>query len=105
MIIQHTYLDLFSIFLSLIFYGPSLKEVKNCRNYNASGTFIYYFIGLRETVFFFLSYPTITDSRYYGHYIFPPGVSVMTGVGCTEGFGLRNKNFLNSVLKERFMNP
>ena len=74
MIIQHTYLDLFSIFLSLIFYGPSLKEVKNCRNYNASGTFIYYFVGLRETVFFSLV------PRYYGLsllrtlYISPGGV-------------------------------
>ena len=56
--------------------------------------------------FLFPSYPAITDSRYYGHYISPsPKVSAITGVGCTEGFGLGNKNFLNSALKERFMNP
>ena len=61
MIIQHTYLDLFTILLSLIFYGSWLKEVKNCRNYNASGTFTYYFISLREIISF-LSYPAITDA-------------------------------------------
>ena len=56
--------------------------------------------------FLLLSYLAITDSRYYGHYISPsPKVSAITGVGCTEGFGLGNKNFLNSTLKERFMNP
>ena len=42
---------LFTVLLSLIFYGPWLKKVKNCRNYNASGTFTYYFISLKRKLF------------------------------------------------------
>ena len=48
------YLDLFTILLSLIIYGPQLKEVKNCRNYNASRTFTYYFISFKRKQLFFL---------------------------------------------------
>ena len=64
------YLDLFTILLpliksyngiALIFYGPQLKEVKNCRNYTASGTYRYYFISLRRKQFFSLV------PGYYGH--------------------------------------
>ena len=48
------YLDLFTILLSLIIYGPQLKEVKNFRNYNASRTFTYYFISFKRKQLFFL---------------------------------------------------
>ena len=54
------FLDLFTTLLSLIFYSPQLKAVKNCRNYNASGTFTYYFISSKRKQFFF------TYLRYYG---------------------------------------
>ena len=54
------YLDLFTILLSLIVYGPQLKEVKNCRNYNASRTFTYYFISLKRKQLFSLV------PRHYG---------------------------------------
>ena len=48
------YSDLFTILLSLIIYGLQLKEVKNCRNYNTSRTFTYYFISLKRRQLFFL---------------------------------------------------
>ena len=48
------YLDFFTILLSLIVYGPQLKEVKNCRNYNASRTFTNHFISLKTKQPFFL---------------------------------------------------
>ena len=49
-----------SVYAYLFFYGPQLKKVKNCRKYNASGTFTYYFISLKRKQFFFLV------PRYYG---------------------------------------
>ena len=72
------YSDLFTILLpliksyngiALIFYGPQLKEVKNCRNYNASGTLTYYFISLRENNFFLSRTPLLRTL-----YIPPGGV-------------------------------
>ena len=53
----------------------------------------YYFICLETEQFNFLSYPAITNSRYYGHYISSPLpaapiVSAITGVDC------RQKNML-----------
>ena len=46
------------------------KEVKNCRNYNASGTFTYYFTSLREKENFFSIVPRTlkrTLATDYGH--------------------------------------
>ena len=54
------FLHLFTILLSLIFYGPQLKEVKNCRNYKAYGTFPYYFVSLQRKQIFSLG------PSYYG---------------------------------------
>ena len=76
------YLDLFTILLSLIIYGPQFKEVKNCRNYNASTTFTYYFISLKRKQLFSLV------PRHYGlsllwTLIFPLWVSGITGVDCS----------------------
>ena len=48
------YLDLVIILLSLIFYGPQLKEVKNCRNYKAYATFPYHFVSLQRKQIFSL---------------------------------------------------
>ena len=45
------------------------KEVKNCRNYNASGTFTYHFTSLREKNFFSIVPRTLkrTLATDYGH--------------------------------------
>ena len=72
MIIQHTYLDLFTILL-LIFYGPKLKEIKNCRNYNASGTLTYYFISLKRKQFFFSRTPLLRTLAIADTKPFPRG--------------------------------
>ena len=62
-------LYLFTVLLSLIFYCPQLKKVKNCRNYNASGTFTYYFISLKRKLFIsrtsLLRTLAITDTKIW----------------------------------------
>ena len=59
------------------------KEVKNCRNYKASGNFPYHFVSLKRKQSFSLV------PRFYGLSLLrtlnlPPRVSAITGVDCNK---------------------